>query len=148
MLWYNIMQALLTLSYSELVYCTQFVCLHWRNPPLGDTDKSGVLHPGSFGQWGVCHDGDGLLLTVGNQLIPGQEWVNLNLIDYIADNKMSVEAIKTVQPEIFTWRKVLPLALMGKICYSAIFLSCVNDYIEPMATFYCMGKKYFTTYFL
>ena len=57
----------------------------------------------------------------------------------------------TVYVEIFTRRKFSPIspsALIGEIFYRTNFLSCVNDYIEDMATFYCIGKNLFHQIFL
>ena len=42
---------------------------------------------------------------------------------------------------------ILPPAIIGEIFIFANFLSCVNDYIEDMATFTVLAKIYSTKYF-
>ena len=55
----------------------------------------------------------------------------------------------TIEPEIFARRKVLrtlPPGLVGQNLFRK-FLSCVNHYIQHMATFIMSAKFYFTEYF-
>ena len=47
----------------------------------------------------------------------------------------------------FHQEKFLPSALIDKNFITRIFLSCVNDYIEDMATFTALAKIYSTKYF-
>ena len=59
----------------------------------------------------------------------------------------------TVYVESFARRKIFAnfanfaIDFIGKIFYHTTFLSCVDDYIEDMATFTTLAKIYSTNYF-
>ena len=63
----------------------------------------------------------------------------------LKEGSNSMDSLNVLYRQKFS--PILPPAIIGEIFLSANFLSCVNDYIEDMATFTTLAKIYSTEYF-